>query len=111
MTKPFEFREGYVTSTVISMGMSEILRVLWEKDNKVRIRQNCSFEQYISYRNCCVYLECSTHRLYFVYLGNSRPTAANSFVQAPIQMDLVYSDNHRKSQLVSLNCEHRCNFQ
>ena len=35
MAKLFEFQEGYVTSTVVSMDMSEILRVLCEKDNKV----------------------------------------------------------------------------
>ena len=35
MTKLFEFREGYITSAMISVDMCEILRVLWEQDNKV----------------------------------------------------------------------------
>ena len=35
MAKTFEFQEGYVTTTMISMYMCEILRVMWEKDNKV----------------------------------------------------------------------------
>ena len=34
MTKLFEFQERYVTSKMIIMDMCEILRVLWEKDNK-----------------------------------------------------------------------------
>ena len=40
MTKLFEFQR-YVTSTMVSMDMSEILRVLREKGNKVRILLNC----------------------------------------------------------------------
>ena len=35
MTKLFEFQERYVTSTMVSMDMCEIVRVLREKDNKV----------------------------------------------------------------------------
>ena len=35
MTKLFELLQCHVTSTVVSMDMCEILRVLWEKDNKV----------------------------------------------------------------------------
>ena len=35
MAKLFEFQEGYVTSAIVDMEMSEILRVLWEKDNNV----------------------------------------------------------------------------
>ena len=38
-----------------------------------------SFGQCISYRNCCVYFECNTLRLYSAYLGSNRPAATNSF--------------------------------
>ena len=35
MIKLFEFQEGYITSTMISVDMCEILYVLWEQYNKV----------------------------------------------------------------------------
>ena len=35
VTKLFEFQEGYITSTMASMDMCEILHVLWEQDNNV----------------------------------------------------------------------------
>ena len=35
MAKLFEFQEGYIISTMVSVDMCEILRVLWEQDNKV----------------------------------------------------------------------------
>ena len=41
MTKLFEYQERYVTSTMGSMDVCEILRVLWEKDNRVSILPNC----------------------------------------------------------------------
>ena len=92
MTKLFEFQDGYVTGTMVSMDMSEILRVLWE----VRILPNCmSWQTEVVLSNVyriaiVVYHECSTLRLYSTYLGNSRPTAANSFVWGPMLMDLEY---------------------
>ena len=38
-----------------------------------------SFVQCTSYRNCCVYLKCSTLRLYSAYIGSNRPTTTDSF--------------------------------
>ena len=35
VTKLFEFQEGYITNTMVSVDMCEILQVLWEQDNKV----------------------------------------------------------------------------
>ena len=70
-----------------------------------------SFEQCISYCNCCLYHECSALRLYSACLGSNHPTAANSSVQGPMLMDLEYSGNHCKSQLVSLHYVHRYIFQ
>ena len=35
VTKLFESQEGYTTSAMASVDMSEILHVLWEQDNKV----------------------------------------------------------------------------
>ena len=35
VTKMFEFQEGYITSAMVSVGMCEILYVLWEQDNNV----------------------------------------------------------------------------
>ena len=35
MTKLFEFREGYITSAMVSVDKCEIIHVLWEQDNKV----------------------------------------------------------------------------
>ena len=35
MAELFEFQKGYIISTMVSMDMCEILRVLWEQDNKV----------------------------------------------------------------------------
>ena len=35
VTKLFEFQEGYITSTMVSVDMCEIVHVLWEQDNKV----------------------------------------------------------------------------
>ena len=35
MTKLFEFQEGYIISTMVSMDMCKILRVLREQDNTV----------------------------------------------------------------------------
>ena len=35
MTKLFEFQEGYIISTMVSMDRCEILRVLREQDNKI----------------------------------------------------------------------------
>ena len=35
VTKLFEFQEGYITRTMVSVDMCEILHVLWEQDNKV----------------------------------------------------------------------------
>ena len=34
-TKLFEFQEGYIISTMVTVDMCEILRVFWEQDNKV----------------------------------------------------------------------------
>ena len=47
-----------------------------------------SFEQCISYRNRCVYLECSTLRRYSAHLGGNLPAATNFFVQGPMLLDL-----------------------
>ena len=80
MAKLFEFQEGYVISTMVSMDMSEILRALNFLELFVEVDGN-SFEQCMSYRNCCIYYECSTLRLYSACLGSRGPTAANSFVQ------------------------------
>ena len=41
MKKLFEFQEGYITSAMVSVDVCEILHVLWEQDNKVRIFSNC----------------------------------------------------------------------
>ena len=41
MAKHLEFRERYITSTMVSVDMCEILYVLWEQDNKVGIFANC----------------------------------------------------------------------
>ena len=46
-----------------------------------------SFVQCISYRNCCVYLECSTLQLCSPYLGSNRPTATDSCVWSLMLMD------------------------
>ena len=35
VTKLFEFQEGYITGTMVSVDMCEIVHVLWEQDNKV----------------------------------------------------------------------------
>ena len=35
MAEHFEFREIYITSSMVSVDMCEILYVLWEQDNKV----------------------------------------------------------------------------
>ena len=40
-TKLFEFQEGYITSTMVSVDMCAILHVLWEQDNKVWNFSNC----------------------------------------------------------------------
>ena len=98
MTKLFGFQEGYIVRTMVSMDICEILRVLWEKAWSTNIISTPwkriikfeflelfvevignSFEQCISYRNCCVYHRCSTLRLYSAYLGSSRPTATGQF--------------------------------
>ena len=69
-----------------------------------------SFERCISNHSCCVYLEYSMPQLYSACLGSSCPTATNSFVQGPMLMDLEYSDNHRKNQLVCFHYERHCIF-
>ena len=35
MIKLFELQDGYIISAMVSVGMCEILRVLWKQDNKV----------------------------------------------------------------------------
>ena len=61
--------------------------------------------QCISYHSCGIYLECSTPRLYSAFLGSNRPTTADSFAWGPVQMDLEYSDTHRKSLFyISIAC-------
>ena len=35
MTELFEFREGYITSAMVSVDMCEILYISWEQDNKI----------------------------------------------------------------------------
>ena len=35
VTKLFEFQEGYITSTMVSVDMCKILHVLWEQDDNV----------------------------------------------------------------------------
>ena len=47
-----------------------------------------AFGQCVTYGNCCVYLECSTLRIYSVYLQSNHPTATNSFVQGSMLMYL-----------------------
>ena len=62
--------------------------------------------QYISYHICCVYLEDNMPRLYSSFLGSNHPTTADSFAWGPVQMDLEYSGNNRKSRLLSFHCVH-----
>ena len=46
------------------------------------------------------------HRLYSAFLGSNSPTTADSIAWGPVQMDVEYSGNHRKSLLLSFNCVH-----
>ena len=82
MTKLFEFREGYITSKMVTVDMGEILYVLWELYVEA---VGISFGKCISCRSCCVYLEYSTLRLYSACLGSNRPPATDSKLAAVAQ--------------------------